>query len=1028
MESSPITPSSENILVVDDNIENIRLLGELLIDQGYEVRIAPSGEMALEAMQEETPALILLDICMPDIDGLELCKLLKSNPQFCEIPVIFLSGLDNLDSKIKAFELGGVDYITKPFQSAEVLARIETHLKLQRTQHQLALKNRQLEQLLLDYHNSDQQRQRNQEILNTITTASPIGIALVKSGIIEWANAYLATMLDTTPDQLTGEFCASFYQNEAEYQRVRAIFSAGKCDSAKPRQIETCWQRCNGSLFDCHLQLCQLEQGNHQKGEILVVMDITERKKTERILERAKQEWESTFDAVPDLIALIDDQHRVRRINRPFAKRLQRTPQECIDQVCFNCHLETDSCDLEAHQSETVELPVLCPIRTRYLDGSQREQEIYDRQLKGYFNVTFTPLTDKGGQHNGYVCVARDITQRKQMEEHLREAKEIAEKASQTKGNFLANMSHEIRTPMNGVIGLTELALRTELQPKQRDYLDKIRRSSNQLMAIIDEILDFSRIDSGHIEIKPHRVDLVELVSELGGLFSGIAYQKNLALQARIAADVPQQIITDSLRLRQVLSNLLGNALKFTEQGKIQLDIRLENTQLWFQVTDSGIGIDPQVMPRLFAAFEQADSSTTRRFGGTGLGLAISQRLVRLMGGNIEIRSQLGQGSQFRFSLPLQAEPQTKPVGHWCQDFHRLSETTATSPSQAERPTEVLQGHLLVAEDNAINSQVIRELLEQVGLRVTLVNNGQEALQSVAKNTFTAILMDMQMPEMDGITATQNLRQQGCQLPIIAMTAHAQTDKQKQCLAAGMNDYLSKPVSAERLIEMLKKWLPAEIVQTPQQAILNDTDLSTWPDLPGFNRTAGLENVGGNSRLLHTLLGKFHRDFSDYPHRLQEAMKQSNRTEARRLVHTIKGVAANLGAVAVQQEAIALETCLDQATSDQELNHQQDRFLQQLTAALAATQAFSLTTTEAKTGLASGSLSQLQLLLNRLEPQVRQRRPKTCQPIMEELIQKQWPEAYQTEVNRLQQQIARYRFKDAQTSLHNLQQQLERHS
>ena len=405
-------------------------------------------------------------------------------------------------------------------------------------------------------------------------------------------------------------------------------------------------------------------------------------------------------------------------------------------------------------------------------------------------------VRDDEGRPTRVVGTHIDISARKAIEADLVKAKEHAESANKAKSEFLANMSHEIRTPMNGVLGMINLALDTPLSDEQREYLGMARASADSLLYIINDILDFSKIEAGRLDVHPEDTDLTDLVDDLIRLHRLPCEQKGLVLQCEWGPDVPRQLLLDPVRLRQVLVNLLGNAIKFTPAGGIVLSIRRLGQGLRFAVRDTGIGIPIDKQAKIFEAFSQADGSITRRFGGTGLGLSISYRLVGLMGGAMSMTSEPGVGSEFSFLLPIDL---AKPGA------------AAATPAAVAAPTDTGRGlRILLAEDNPINRKLATTLLGRDGHHVTTVEDGQAAVDAVEDGDFDLLLMDMEMPGMNGLDATRMIRARergGRRLPILALTANVMATHKESCLAAGMDGFIGKPIRREELLEAIRSVL-----------------------------------------------------------------------------------------------------------------------------------------------------------------------------------------------------------------------------
>jgi PAS domain S-box-containing protein len=545
------------------------------------------------------------------------------------------------------------------------------------------------------------------------------------------------------------------------------------------------------------------EDGSYQKF-IAAIEDIDLIKKSQALLYESEQRFQLVADAAPVLIWLSGTDSLCYWFNKVWLEFVGRTlEQEMGNGWVENVHPDDFAHCLDIYITNfNLRQPFKMEYRVKHHSGQYR-----------WLLDTGVPRFNAQGDFEGYIGSCMDIHEMKllQLDEQktaqaMLEAKEAAEALAQSKTDFLANMSHEIRTPMNAIIGLSQLGLNSPVNG-QSDYLEKILGASENLLSILNDILDFSKLDSNAIKMEYAPFNLDDLLSNLNNLFSLMAGQKNIQFSLDIDPLIHRQLMGDALRLQQVLTNLLNNSIKFTQIGMVQLVVTLvdqenEKIALKFSVIDTGIGMNEDQQKALFQPFSQADTSISRRFGGSGLGLVISQKFVELMGGEIMCQSTPDVGSEFSFTLSFEI---AKTVIN--------SDASIPSPSKkplAQRLIEAAESlenvRVLLVEDTPLNQQVASEFLRNAKLEVTVADNGQDALALLEHKTFDIILMDVQMPVMDGFEATKNIRKNSklSHLPIIAMSAGVTLDEQEKCQEVGMSDFIAKPINPVQMLEKIK--------------------------------------------------------------------------------------------------------------------------------------------------------------------------------------------------------------------------------
>ncbi|HEY4541692.1 MAG TPA: PAS domain S-box protein [Noviherbaspirillum sp.] len=636
--------------------------------------------------------------------------------------------------------------------------------------------------------------------------AIPAGVCMVDAqGAFLRVNTCFAALLGYASDEMVGMHFARITHHDDRLRDIGGLLRlvAGETDRyhAEKRYVardgRTAWVSIASSAVR--------DSSGAFLYALTVVHEIEDRKQAEQALGESELRFRTLFEQSPFSVQLLDMEGRTRRVNKAWQELWQmQTGSPALDYVLGGYSVLSDP-QLEekgiaplirrAYTGESVPLPTI------HYDPAQTGLSGQARWVSAHAH----PIVDEQASVREVMLIHKDVSVETEARAQLQKAKEAAETASQMKSTFLANMSHEIRTPLGAILGFTELLKRDKAAPEERRrYLDIIERNGQSLTQIINDVLDLSQVESGNLKIQPEAVGLRELVQEVVHLFAVDSHKRELSLTATVADGLPQQVRTDPVRVRQILINLVGNALKFTRAGGVHIDVRSHADRvaptIEIAVQDSGVGIAPEWHDKLFQPFSQIDGSSRRNFGGTGLGLALSRRLARLLGGDVVLaRSQPGTGSVFVLSLPLVVDGFVMP------DLQGMRTGSGTHE-------HVLQGlHVLVVDDSQDNRLLLARLLGDEGASVVLTEDARSALalalqegtgqgaQAGMQRPFDLILMDIQMPGMDGIEATRALRAKGCTTPVLAVSAHAMKEDVQRCAAAGCDGHVAKPVALQEL-------------------------------------------------------------------------------------------------------------------------------------------------------------------------------------------------------------------------------------
>lgn len=789
------------ILVADDEQDILSIISRIVTSLGLEVCIARDGLEALEILAIETISIVITDIMMPRMDGMQLLEHITRD--YPDIDVIVMSGYSNEFSFTDVINAGAIDYLTKPFKKDTLEAKLNRCLRERSIIRDL--KNEAATRQALERESSHQQ-QFITNALNALTY--PFYVIDAHNFTVKLAN----TASGYQPDGFESQTCYSLtHRSDTPCSGIEHPCPLQEILKTKvPFSVEHIHYDNAGNerIVEVHAYPLFDDQ-----GEVIQIieysLDITERSEAEAKLRESEKLYRGVIEGTSDLITQVDDQYRFIFVNHVAQDIFGYTAEECIGMSAFDFIHPDDQQSTQAWFSDIISKKV----------GSASYENRQVNQISGKVVHMFWTCTFHYDQDGGILSVsaiASDISSRIELESDLTQAKDDAEKAAQLKSEFLANMSHEIRTPMNVIIGMNRLALSTDnLTADQRHYLTAVQENTVLLLHLINDILDFSKIEAGQLALEKRPFDPRKLMASIILQLKIIATEKGINLDYTVPDDLPILLIGDEYRLRQILTNLIHNAIKFTMKGYVQVNIdklSRENGELLLHcsVADSGPGIAENSQEIIFDSFTQVDSSVTRLMGGTGLGLTICKELTVLMGGDLWLESAPGKGSIFYFTVTVQQADQG------------AKDNTAVIPAKSDIKQESTSLNILLVEDNKFNRNLAKIVLEQRGHTVAAVVNGLEALKVLITDDFDVILMDIQMPELDGISTTRIIRRceqeksvssrehkeivqrlqekrYGHRIPIVAMTAHAMSGDRERCLAAGMDDYVTKPFQPDEV-------------------------------------------------------------------------------------------------------------------------------------------------------------------------------------------------------------------------------------
>ena len=779
---------SGSILIVDDNPENLIILSQMLMLAGYSVQTSLNGYDAIEKSANIHPDLILLDIKMPDLNGFEVCKTLKADKKTRNIPVMFVTALGEIQDKIRGFEVGGVDFIIKPYNHSEILARVKTQVELSILRKTLEKQTTELKQANVTLQDKIAEQksiatalQESEEKFSVAFQTAPYAITITnpEDGVFIDVNAAFLSMSGYSKEETSNNASSSMklWVNEEDRNRVvRKLMSGGKVIGQKFK-----FKKKNGEistgLFSAHLITIK-----NTSYILSTIDDITERHKAEEELRESEKTFSTMFQNSPVTITLTTPyEGTIQDVNTTFLRDMEYTREEVIGRSTTELGIFPDLNDrlnlINMLKDKGSVFGYECSFRTKT-----------GKIIIGLLSIVFITLKGKTSQLSTII----DITKRKQFEEELVRAKERSDEMYRLKSNFMANMSHELRTPMIGINGFSEILYQELTDPVLKDMAETIYTSGQRLSNTLNSILDLTKLETENIGLSIEVVNVQKEISTLIDNMKIIADQKKLYLKSNFDLSV-NSIQTDKSSFHAIVSNLISNAIKFTKSGGVTVNIISTNDLITIRVNDTGIGIGTNNFNYIFEEFRQVSEGLSRNYEGTGLGLSITKKMVTQLGGKISIESKLGEGSTFTVELPIHGSPE-KPV-------RKIGVKKESIPAKTKGARSIL-----VVDDDPIVFQILSRYLTDKFI-IELAETGENALEMIAHKNYSIILMDINLRQgMDGIQATKEIRKNSNYLftPIVAVTSYAVEGDREQFFSAGCSHYISKPFTKDGILDLLE--------------------------------------------------------------------------------------------------------------------------------------------------------------------------------------------------------------------------------